>query len=134
MFSIEIPLWGWFVLAYLTVGMAVLKSLPLSYLRVRAARNYAHCCFKFYRSVRRDPWRSRAELCEIELLVRDAVDDVDFLLEQSNSRSAIEILLLWPEEFRQAIITTWDANALCDERREGVAKRLSQRNLRLGRV
>ncbi len=134
MFSMQIPLWGWFALAYLAVGVAVLKSLPLSYLRVRVARNYAHCCLKFYRSVRRDPWRSRAELREIELLVRDAVDDADFLLEQSNSRSAIETLLFWPEEFRQAIITAWDANALCDERREGVAKRLSQRNLRLGRV
>jgi hypothetical protein len=130
----QIPLWGWFALAYLAIGVAVLKSFPLSYLRVRVARNYAHCCLKFYRSVRRDPWRSRAELREIELLVRDAVDDADFLLEQSNSRSAIETLLFWPEEFRQAIITAWDANALCDERREGVAKRLSQRNLRLGRV
>lgn len=134
MFSMQMPLWGWLALAYLAVGAAVLKSLPFSYLRVRAARNYAHCCFKFYRSVRRDPWRSHAELREIELLVRDAVDDADFLFEQSNSRSAIETLLFWPEEFRQAAITAWDANALCDERREGVAKRLSQRNLRLGRV
>lgn len=134
MFSMELSFWGWCVLAYFSVGFIVWKSPSLFYLRVRAARNYARCCFKLHRSVSRDPWHGKAELREIELLVRDAVDDADFLLEEAESKSMVEALLFWPEEFRQAAITAWDANALCDERREGVAKRLSQRNLRLGRV
>ena len=134
MLSIDVPLWAWLAFGYLAVGAYVRSSPPLLFAQVRAARHYAHCSYKLHRSMVRDPWRSRSEIHEAELLFLDAVADTAYLLDSVSATSAFETLVLWPETFRQSLVTVWDANQLCDARRENVAKRHSLRNLRLGKT